>query len=478
MSTAVAIERAVDPLSPAELLAAAIDRRRVENAAAADLLIVAAAWADLHPPESILDVAGFATPGLEREEPIAGPGCPAVAEFSIAEFGAPLGMSTTAAKQLVGQALELRHRLPRLWARVQSGEVAAWRARRVAEATIHASPELTMEAAGWVDAQVAGMAERVGPAQLDRTVAEAITRFHLAEHDQSRDAEDGYLYLDRRHATLRDDHVGLDGTMGFEASLSIADALDLDHALAAGAAAFKTLGSDESLDVRRSMALGDLARSQTALDLGAANEPHDQKARARAATAREVVLHVHLAADAVGDGLVLDQLGRLEERHKLLLLDTVRSWCGDNSTRVTIKPVIDLNAELETAAYELPDRIRDQITLRDHTCTFPWCTRPARASDVDHVVPFDHGAEVEGRPQPGPTRSSNLASLCRRHHRLKTHGRWRVTARSSGVLEWTSPHGHRYLRDHTGTRGLDTSSLRSSYSTDEEAPSTRDDDRH
>ena len=444
----------MDEMSPAELLVAVRAERRTQDMAAARELVLAASWADLHPPESILDVAGFATPGLEREEPIAGPGCPAVAEFSLAEFGAALGTSTTAAKQLVGQALELWHRLPRLWARVRAGEVPAWRARRVAETTIHASPELTLEAAGWVDSQIAGMAERVGVAQLDRTVEEAITRFHLADPDPTRDAEDGYLYLDRRHATLRDEHVGLDGTMSFEASLSIADALDLDHALAAGAAAFKTLGSDQSLDVRRSMALGDLARSQTALDLTGAGTDTCQ-AKQRAATAREVVLHVHLAADATGDGLILDQLGRLEERQKLLLLETVRSWCADTSTRVSIKPVIDLNAELETGAYEVPDRIRDQITLRDRTCTFPWCTRPARACDVDHVTPFDHDAEQEGRAQPGPTRSSNLTSLCRKHHRLKTHGRWQVTVRSPGVLEWTSPHGHHYLRDHTGSRALD-----------------------
>jgi hypothetical protein len=24
-----------------------------------------------------------------------------------------------------------------------------------------------------------------------------------------------------------------------------------------------------------------------------------------------------------------------------------------------------------------------------------------------------------------------------------------------GVFEWTSPHGHRYRRDHTGTTGLE-----------------------
>ena len=58
------------------------------------------------------------------------------------------GISSTAAKKLIGHALELRHRLPRLWAQVHAGAVPAWRARLVAEATIHTSPALTVEAAG------------------------------------------------------------------------------------------------------------------------------------------------------------------------------------------------------------------------------------------------------------------------------------------------------------------------------------------
>ena len=57
----------------------------------------------------------------------------------------------------------------------------AWRARAVAEATIHATPALTREAAGCVDDQVAAVAGRIGPAQLDRLVAETINRYDLAD---------------------------------------------------------------------------------------------------------------------------------------------------------------------------------------------------------------------------------------------------------------------------------------------------------
>jgi hypothetical protein len=455
------IERVEDDLSASGLLASILAARAIENDMAARQLELAARWADLHPPESIHSAAAFTIPGSEHEEPIAGEGCPLVAEFCVAELGGVLGMSSTSAKKLIGQALELRHRLPRLWAQVQSGRVPAWQARSVAEKTIHATPALTVDAARWVDAQVAAVTGRIGPAQLDRLVAETIKRFDLATPDPSSDPEDGYLSVDPRHATLNDQDVHYAGTMHFEADLDIADALDLDRALAHDAAAQKALGSTESLDVRRAKALGDLARTQTALDL------HTQGATTTTATrtddglpvAREVQLHVHFDAALVKDGeavrTVFGPTGRLEEHQKLLLLDQVKSWCGDTRTKVTIKPVIDLTAELSAPGYDIPDRIREQVVLRDRTCVHPWCTRPARRSDVDHVVEYDHDAEAEGRPQPGPTTSSNLAALCRFHHRLKTFTAWTYRMTAPGVFEWTSPHGHRYLRDRTGTRRID-----------------------
>ncbi len=439
-------ERVEDDLSASALLALARDRKAAEDQAAAELLEVAARWADLHPPESIHTAAAFTVPGCEHEEPIAGPGCPLVAEFCIAELGAVLGISSTAAKKLIGHALELRHRLPRLWAQVHAGAVPSWRARIVAEATIHTSPALTVEAARWIDSQVAAVAGRIGTAQLDRLVAETIKRYELGAADPAADPEDGYLSVDPRHVTVNRDDVHYAGTLHLEAELDIADALDLDGALAHSAAAQKALGSTETLDVRRAKALGDLARTQTALDLfhqghGAGHGEDGLP------VAREVVVHAHFDASTVGEQTVFGPTGRMEEGQRLVLLDQIKHWCSDSRTVVTIKPVIDLTAELSTPAYEIPDRIRDQITLRDRTCVFPWCTRPARRCDLDHITAYDHDAAAEGRPQPGPTATHNLAALCRYHHRLKTFTAWHYRMVAPGVFEWTSPHGHRYRRD-------------------------------
>ena len=461
-------EAGADALGPAALLASIRSRKDAEDRAAADILELAARWADLHPPESIHSAATFTVAGCEHEEPIAGPGTPLVAEFCVAELGTVLGITSVSAKKLIGHALELRHRLPRLWSQVHAGRVPAWRARAVAEVTIHSTPELTVEAARFVDAQVAAVAGKIGPAQLDRLVAETIKHYDLAETDPAADPEDGYLHVDPRHVTIHDQDVHFAGTVRLEAEIDLADGLDLHHALAHRAATQKALGSTASLDARRAKALGDLARMQTALDLFHQSHTAGTGFEARSArtstteagvpalpVAREMVLHAHFDASIVSGTTVFGPTGRIEEGQRLLLLDQLRSWCGDSRSKVTVKPVIDLNQEKAAPGYEIPDRIREHIILRDRVCVFPWCGRPARGCDVDHVIEYDHDAEAEGRPQPGPTETENLAALCRFHHRLKTHSAWHYDMTAPGVFEWTSPRGHRYRRDRTGTTALD-----------------------
>ncbi|GAB3022409.1 hypothetical protein GCM10011376_27770 [Nocardioides flavus (ex Wang et al. 2016)] len=447
-----------DAFTAAGLLASIRSARDAENQAAAEQLDLAARWADLHPPESTHSAATFAVPGCEHEEPIAGDGAPLVAEFCVAELGTVLGISTTAAKKLIGHALELRHRLPRLWDQVHAGQVPAWRARSVAATTIHTNPVLTREAAGFVDAQVAAVAGRIGPAQLDRLVAESIKRYDLAVADPTADPEDGYLSVDPRHVTVHDDDVHFAGTMRIQAEVDLADALDLNRAVAHGAETLKALGSTLSLDARRAKALGNLARTQTVLDLHAsgATGPADIDGLP---PAREVVIHAHFDATLSGDTTIFGPTGRMENGQRLVLLEQIQAWCGDTRTRVTVKPVIDLNASLTGQTRSVPDPIREQVILRDRTCVFPRCGRPARGCDIDHVVPWDEHAEAEGRPQPGPTTTGNLAALCRFHHRLKTHSGWRYETTAPGIFEWRSPHGYRYRRDHTGTTELDANHL-------------------
>jgi hypothetical protein len=92
--------------------------------------------------------------------------------------------------------------------------------------------------------------------------------------------------------------------------------------------------------------------------------------------------------------------------------------------------------DLGRKSYRPSQHLVDFLIARDRTCRFPGCRYPAHRSDIDHVTPWDDG---------GKTAPENLGSLCRRHHRLKTHGGWKVTSASDGSCEWISPTGKHYL---------------------------------
>ncbi len=74
------------------------------------------------------------------------------------------------------------------------------------------------------------------------------------------------------------------------------------------------------------------------------------------------------------------------------------------------------------------ERLKTAIDIRDGTCRFTTCSRPAMESDKDHEVPHPRG----------PTTGGNLRGLCRRHHRMKTYG-------------ITEPTDH-VMRDHAPSR--------------------------
>jgi hypothetical protein len=445
---------------PGRTPAAVLARARADQKAAREhevrVLEDALEWGGLHTVDpAMVDHVQVAT-WRGTELAIAGAGAPLVEEFCVAELATALRMSHDAGRRLLAHALELGHRLPRLWSRVQAGGVEPWKARRVADLTLG----LTAEAAAWVDAHVADFAHTLSLAALERLVDEAVARFMPAEAAKRRQAA-----FDGRHLDIHTDQLSFTGTSRIEGSLDLADALDLEAAIAQGARSLADLGSTESLDVRRARAAGELARRQLAFgfDTGEDNtaDPAQTQAadpaqtqgqgaaRSRTKPGRQVVLYVHLHQSAItgtGTGGQGVDIARVENRGPhLVTADTIREWLGVDGTKVTVRPVIDLNDETAVDSYEIPDRIREAVILRDKTCYFPYCTRPARACDLDHIVPFAQG---------GKTSTANLAPGCRRDHRHKTHGDWRVRVIRPGTYEWTSPHGHRYLVWPGGTIDL------------------------
>jgi 5-methylcytosine-specific restriction endonuclease McrA len=183
-----------------------------------------------------------------------------------------------------------------------------------------------------------------------------------------------------------------------------------------------------------------MARHQLSLDLDTTTDTETTPAPT---PGRQVVLHVHLSDQAITAPNDRLHLARVANTRSFVDADQVREWCRAPGVQVSVKPVLDLAEHLHVDQYQVPDRLADQATERDLTCVFPWCTRPAEHCDTDHVIPYSEG---------GPTASDNLAPLCRRHHRLKTHHTgWGYTVLEPGSYLWHSPHGYQFLRDHRGT---------------------------
>ena len=120
----------LDPLSlsgaddPASVLGYARAQKQVEDDAAREVLKAAARWAAMHSEDSLV---GPIDEWHESCLPLGGQGCPEVAEFAIVEFAAAMGRSTESGRRYLSHAVEGNYRLPRCWARLEAGELPAWR---------------------------------------------------------------------------------------------------------------------------------------------------------------------------------------------------------------------------------------------------------------------------------------------------------------------------------------------------------------
>ncbi|HMU36898.1 MAG TPA: HNH endonuclease signature motif containing protein, partial [Marmoricola sp.] len=106
------------------------------------------------------------------------------------------------------------------------------------------------------------------------------------------------------------------------------------------------------------------------------------------------------------------------------------------SSRVTVRPVLHLGSEIEVDAHDPTDTLREQVIQRNAVCVFPGCNRDSRRCDLDHVTPY---LPIDQGGGPRQTRSSNLAPLCRFHHRVKTHAGWRYRLLEDGTTIWQGP---------------------------------------
>ncbi|MDP3968537.1 MAG: HNH endonuclease signature motif containing protein, partial [Nocardioides sp.] len=143
------------------------------------------------------------------------------------------------------------------------------------------------------------------------------------------------------------------------------------------------------------------------------------------------VLYVHVRIGATESGLA-PSVGL--ERYGTTTLDLARAWLGDRA-KIQLRPVLHPDRADAVDAHDPPEWMRELVILRDRNCVFPGCRTSARRSDLDHIEPY---VPPDDGGSPGQTRPENLAALCRRHHRLKTHGGWTYWRAGEGYT-WDPP---------------------------------------
>ncbi len=336
-------------------------------------------WAvEFRVDNSVVDDTTFGAGGVI----LGGVGCPLVDEFAAYDLAAVLGMSSDSGCTYIAKTLELRYRLRRIWEQVVALKVPVWKAFVVCERTLN----LSYDAARYVDQMLAPTLRSCSFAQIERTVAHAIDLFDPDEAERRRlkaaDDRDFQIHLGQRnHPT--------DGTVDVTGTLSTEDALDLEAAVKQGAKTLGDLGCEESLGARRSMAVGEMARQQLALNLGAGGDTGG----------RGVVIYAHIDADS--PHVSLGNVGGGD-----VLIDQLKDWCRTAGTTVTIKPVIDLNEDLSTKAYVPTAKLVQQVRLRDQCCVFPNCTAGPSSATSTTACPSTRTTLMPvGKPPPRTSHS-------------------------------------------------------------------------
>ncbi|MDH2414987.1 hypothetical protein [Nocardioides sp. CER19] len=391
-------------------------------------LRMAYVWAVRHPKER-LDPREIEWPGREQAKRYGGPGTPLVGEFAAASLGARLGLSPAAARVLMGDALDLVHRMPLLWARVDALEVKASYARFVTKRC----RELTAEQARSVDRRVVESADgRISWSRFEALVEAAVVASDL---DAAREAEQHAAKTTFAKRTRADRH-------GMATFVIRADAATIEVIDQTVAAVAKRLddSAGETVDQRRVSAVLLLARGRDGLDEQGEAAPVDV-----AGLLPTVTLFVHAyrgTLDAPGEGIV--RIQRPDGTDHAVTEDWLRRFLGPRA-RFAVQPVLDIEGQAPVDAYEIPDRHRRAVRLMTPADTFPFASCRSGRMQVDHTIAWD---------EHGPSAIGNYGPMTTFHHRLKTHAGWQVQQPFPGIFVWRDPHGQAYLVDHTGTRAL------------------------
>jgi hypothetical protein len=305
-------------------------------------------------------------------------------------LGQVLRQPTRTVQVRLSQARRVRSMLPQVWLAHRSGRIDAFRVQLVAEATYRLQNDDSVLS---LDREVVDVAATRTTAQLKAWLRRFVAR---TEPDRSADRE-------RSEAEKRRVYVehGPDGWSWLNALVPSTAAHRIDRLLSRLAEKRADGVPHLTLEQARSDVLADLALGRITFD----DEP---TGRSHGGAVIAVTVPVTSLA-----GLT-DEPGTTFDGEIAPPAEPVRELAAEPGTlfhRLLTDPAGRVLDVTELGRFPT-ERLRLGVQARDGTCAFSTCSRPADLCDLDHEIAHPRG----------PTSGSNLRPLCRRHHRLKSHG--------------------------------------------------------
>jgi hypothetical protein len=378
--------------TPGELVGAITESARQES------MLVARRLA------AVAELLAYRTAEVEAEDP--DPGYMIVTGFhrTTAEVAAAMNLAPMAASFVVSHADTLDNRLPRVAAVLGAGDTD-WRTVQV----IIARTELVRDSViARIDANLAARIARWQCWSRRRIINAVDAAVRALEPDAIRER---MRAEDNRHIDIT--AIG-DGTAKVDGVIATDAAVVFDKRLAELATA--VCPSDpRTVAQRRADAVKALAQGRRlACACGAENCPNRTDDQAPAS--RTIINVIAGQQSVIGEGREPGYL----EGYGVIDADQIRELAKDAALRLLSEPTV---SPAQALRYQPTAALERWIRMRDLTCRFPGCDRPASACDIDHTIAFNHVDPTRG----GRTVPWNLKCMCRQQQLRNT-------------LRWLRPH--------------------------------------
>ena len=338
------------------------------------------------------------------------------------DIATALRLSPTTAQSRIDVARVLVSHLPNTISALASGEISTAHANVIAKETATAIRNgLSEEGIFRVEQAALAYAEFHTPGQVATKVKTTIAKFSPEEFEEIVDRA-----RDSRRVSCYPEADGM------ATVVAILPAEDAQTVMKSIEAYILKRNQDDEGDAEWSMLSADMKRADALTYIAS---------QALASMADDV--RPHRRPISIGVAVDLQTLLGLAENpgqlagYGAIPASVARRLAADgNWQRFISDPTTGNLLDFGREKYTPPQELVDYLLARDRVCRFPGCRRTGQSSDIDHALSWESGGE---------TNPANLGLLCRRHHRMKTHGGWKLESHADGSCTWESPVGKQFF---------------------------------